>query len=517
MSTSSPIEKHLDCERAELEAVLGSELFGRSSNLSRFLGFVCEKYFAGDTDAIKEYSIAVEALGRPVDFDPQSDTIVRVTAHALRKRLEEFYRSAGAEHAIQICLPAGHYVPRFIHRGNGRSHSALDEPTVAPEQPSEVDRIPAPNVASGSFRSTPASGERPRRSHSIGTVLIVGLVLLALVLVIIPASRRWVSKDTGVAASATTSANSTTEFDRSFRSLVGENRPSYTDRAGYSWQLDRICTGGTSFTATDRPILGTEDRTLFLGGRSGTFQCRIPVPAGKYEAHLYFAETAGLQENARYVVLSINGAAPVTLDVVDDAAGDDIAIVKVFPGIQPEADGTIHIDFTSPQSFLNALEIVPAPKDVVPVRIVTGHSVYRDSQGNVWLPDRYFFGGRQSRYSGDMSNMTDGGLYEWQRMGHFRYVVPVAPGHRYTVKLYFRELWFGAHNGNAGGAGSRLFDVACNGQTLLRDFDILGDGNADTVVRTFRHIQPTAQGKIELTFTPVVNYPSVNALEVIPE
>jgi hypothetical protein len=269
---------------------------------------------------------------------------------------------------------------------------------------------------------------------------------------------------------------------------------------------------------SDRPIRGTEDRILFLGGRSGTFQCRIPVPSGNYEVHLFFAETAGLQENARSVVFAINGSAPVSLDVVDDAAGDDIATVKVFSGIHPEADGTIHLDFATSQSFLNAIETVPAAADtILPVRIVTGHSLYRDSQGDVWLPDRYSFGGRLSRYSGDVSNMPNGGLYEWQRIGHFRYVIPIAPGRAYTLKLYFHEPWFGAHNGNVGGVGSRVFDVACNGRTLLKGFDILAEGGANTVIRIFPHIDPTAQGKIEITFTPVVNYPSVNALEIIPE
>jgi hypothetical protein len=52
---------------------------------------------------------------------------------------------------------------------------------------------------------------------------------------------------------------------------------------------------------------------------------------------------------------------------------------------------------------------------------------------------------------------------------------------------------------------------------LLKNFDILAEAGTEPVVRTFPHIQPTAQGKIEISFTPVLNYPSVNALEVIPE
>src|SRR5258705_12018582 len=120
----------LDGERAEVDAVLSSGVFGRTNNHVRLLAFVCEKYFEGAVDEIKEYSIAVHALGRPESFDPQLDTIVRVTAHALRKRLEDYYRSAGVEHAVRICLPPGHYVPKFIHTGDleaALSDQKLDE------------------------------------------------------------------------------------------------------------------------------------------------------------------------------------------------------------------------------------------------------------------------------------------------------------------------------------------------------------------------------------------------------
>src|SRR5580692_1832131 len=120
----------LEAERAEVEGLLSSGVFGRTNNHVRLLTFVCEKYFEGAIDEIKEYSIAVHALGRPESFDPQMDTIVRVTAHALRKRLEDYYRGAGAEHAVHICLPPGHYVPKFTHLSDveaANGESALEE------------------------------------------------------------------------------------------------------------------------------------------------------------------------------------------------------------------------------------------------------------------------------------------------------------------------------------------------------------------------------------------------------
>jgi len=168
---------------------------------------------------------------------------------------------------------------------------------------------------------------------------------------------------------------------------------------------------------------------------------------------------------------------------------------------------------------VNAVEIIPvAPHGTLPIRIVAGRRVpYHDVSGNVWLPDRHYFGGRASNIGNDVSKLPDGGLYEGQRIGHFHYAIPVAPGKPYTLKLYFLERWFGIQNQNIGGVGSRIFDVWCNGNVLLKDFDIMAEGGSKTLVKTFPHIKPTAQGKIEIYFTPAVNYPAVSGIEILPE
>src|ERR1700729_1420498 len=80
-------------ERAELDWLLESGALGRSANLIKVLRYVCDETAAGRGDHIKEYSIAVEALGRKANFDPQTDTIVRVTFHTLRKRLQDIYET----------------------------------------------------------------------------------------------------------------------------------------------------------------------------------------------------------------------------------------------------------------------------------------------------------------------------------------------------------------------------------------------------------------------------------------
>ena len=68
-----------DDERAELTRVLDSEIFKRSPKVSRLLGYLCDRHFQGQGCEIKEYTIAVDLLGRDARFDPQQDAVVRVT------------------------------------------------------------------------------------------------------------------------------------------------------------------------------------------------------------------------------------------------------------------------------------------------------------------------------------------------------------------------------------------------------------------------------------------------------
>jgi hypothetical protein len=529
-NVQSAINKQ-ELEREELAALLESGTLGRTNNLVRLLSFVCDKYFAGRLDEIKEYNIAVEALGRQDNFDPQVDTIVRVTAHALRKRLEDYYRTAGAHHSVHICLPPGHYVPKFIHRNEleetthldlreRNSIESLDNSPHANGQPLALTTaLPAPAIADGPRDQRDAASKTrspfpPRLLVAASMVVPAALILLGFVWY--KGSRARAHQDQGVSRASIAVATGTS--GQILRAMVGDNRAQYVDRAGATWVSDRFCSGGSSFSVAGRIIQGTEDLQLFSAGRRGNFHCAYPVSPGTYEVHLMFAETSGLLENARHVAFSINGGTVTNLDVVDDAGGDDIATTKVFTDVKPEADGAIHLDFNTPDSFLNAVEILPGvPRRMLPVRILTGTSLYRDSQGNTWLPDRYFFGGRVNRLGSDLSKLPDGGLYEWHRYGHFHYSVPVAPGNKYTLKLHFLEHWFGAQNGSTGGVGSRVFDVSCDGVMLLKSFDIFSEAGAGPLVKTFNHIEPTPQGKIEIYFTPAINYPSVSGIEVIPE
>lgn len=521
----------LEAERAELDSILASGVLGRTNNLVRFLTFVCEKYFEGTIDEVKEYSIAVQALGRHDDFDPQVDTIVRVTAHALRKRLEDYYRTAGASHSVHIYLPPGHYAPKFIHTGDSDPAARVEPQEIVVRrdtdtghigngfpQPVEISATPALPV-----RALGDGGQATERKRILNLLApkfwtLVSLLIAASLLAGVYWYRSNRASEPESKTQAPTAAVLAGLPGKSLRALAGSDRASYVDRGGFTWERDRFCNGGNSFSVTGHAIQGTEDGQLFTTGRRGAFHCSYPVSPGMYEVHLLFAETSGILENSRSVTFSINGGPTNNLDVVDDAGGNDAATTKVFLDVSPESDGMIHLDFSTPESFLNAVEILPGtPQRMLPIRIIAGPSLYGDSKGNVWMPDRYFFGGRVTRFGGDLSRIPDGGLYDWHRFGHFHYVVPVAPNGKYTLKLYFMEHWFGVQSGAIGGVGSRVFDVSCNGTMLLKRFDIFQEAGTGPLVKIFTHIEPTAQGKLEIYFTPAVNYPSVSAIEVIPE
>lgn len=100
-----------------LQNIVSSSGFTNSTQLSNFLTFIITKTLDDKTQEIKGYTIGVDALGRPEDFDPQIDPSVRVMAGRLRQSLENYNRNTGGfTHEgtnVQIELVKGSYVPKI--------------------------------------------------------------------------------------------------------------------------------------------------------------------------------------------------------------------------------------------------------------------------------------------------------------------------------------------------------------------------------------------------------------------
>jgi TolB-like protein len=97
----------------QLNHILQSDLFSRSTVLSNFLKFIVEETLDGNTQGLKEYTIALNALGKSPDFNPQTDAIIRIHAGRLRRLLNEYYAAPKKEDIVKIDVVKGTYVPVF--------------------------------------------------------------------------------------------------------------------------------------------------------------------------------------------------------------------------------------------------------------------------------------------------------------------------------------------------------------------------------------------------------------------
>jgi hypothetical protein len=111
--------------RAHVGRVLTSTVFRSSKRCHRFLDFIVTQVLEGKASIIKERTLATEVFDRSASWDSGGDdTIVRVGAREVRKRLAQYYNGPeGIQEKIRVELPLGSYVPEFVR---------LDTPVSAP-------------------------------------------------------------------------------------------------------------------------------------------------------------------------------------------------------------------------------------------------------------------------------------------------------------------------------------------------------------------------------------------------
>src|SRR5581483_5549063 len=83
--------------RAAVDRILASAAFRNTETLKRLLDYLAGRALLGQADALKEYTIGLEAFGKPASYDPKVDSSVRVQAGKLRAKLDEYYRGEGAD------------------------------------------------------------------------------------------------------------------------------------------------------------------------------------------------------------------------------------------------------------------------------------------------------------------------------------------------------------------------------------------------------------------------------------
>ena len=99
----------LESAKAEVGRILQSKTLQSSQGLRRLLQFLADKSICGEADQLKEYSIGVDAFGKPPSYDPRQDSTVRIQVGRLRQKLAEYYQTEGKDDPVVVELPKGRY------------------------------------------------------------------------------------------------------------------------------------------------------------------------------------------------------------------------------------------------------------------------------------------------------------------------------------------------------------------------------------------------------------------------
>ena len=157
-----------DAVRRELSRILDSPGFAASPQLRAFLTYVVERRLEGQSERIKGYTIATEALGRDPSFDPSADPIVRVEGARLRRLLADHFEGPGKDDPIRVEIPKGGYIPQFSRK---EAADAPSDTRPAAHAPGHVPGL-VPGLA-------PALRRSPLASSAIAGAFVLLLALVA--------------------------------------------------------------------------------------------------------------------------------------------------------------------------------------------------------------------------------------------------------------------------------------------------------------------------------------------------
>jgi len=167
--------------RSHLEEVIASHAFAGSKRAQDFLQLIVGHALAGQFDCLRERMIGAEMFGRPIDYDTSNDSVVRVKATEVRKKLAQYYLETRKKPAIRIELPSGSYVPRF-HFMPLRS-TAMAPAEVVPLPSGEQSAAQDQGTSGTSFKAGVVEAPRRRGRNLWRAAPVPALVLLVVGLV----------------------------------------------------------------------------------------------------------------------------------------------------------------------------------------------------------------------------------------------------------------------------------------------------------------------------------------------
>jgi hypothetical protein len=164
-----------------VQRLINTESFAKASRLSSFLLYIVERSLQGRTEEITEQQIGVHVFGRPTNYNPGDDNIVRQTARQLRQRLALYYQEEGRNEPIQVVVPRGGYTPQFQYTveqatsvENVIVDPAIEGVPVAHSKDDRDDLPPATLVA------TRQPSQRLKAAILVGSGVLLGIMLALL-------------------------------------------------------------------------------------------------------------------------------------------------------------------------------------------------------------------------------------------------------------------------------------------------------------------------------------------------
>jgi len=159
-----------DSRWALVQRVASSRHLIKAPQLRDILVYISRRALADHATAIGEQEIGCKVLGRRQDFSPNEDNIVRVQIRHLRKKLEDYFSTEGADEPTVLTIPKGGYLPHFEPRPE---HAAPDAIAARAEIPATV-YFPGADAP-------PLKAGRSRRATALLALLLVGVGVAVLV------------------------------------------------------------------------------------------------------------------------------------------------------------------------------------------------------------------------------------------------------------------------------------------------------------------------------------------------
>ncbi len=98
---------------ALLARIAASASFQKSQRARELLEYLGRRSIESPDHPPREQEIGVAVFGRPAGYDTSQDTLVRVQASHLRKKIDQYFEEEGREESLRVRLPKGSYSLQF--------------------------------------------------------------------------------------------------------------------------------------------------------------------------------------------------------------------------------------------------------------------------------------------------------------------------------------------------------------------------------------------------------------------